>query len=68
MFQIPEGAKVKIHRGLAHVLGLSDEEIIDSFRDIDPKRGVDLNHGVHAMFIYTDIIRHQLAGDAEVHY
>ena len=66
LFQIPEGVKVKIHRGLAHVLGLNDEAIIDSSRNIYPTRGVDLNHGVHAIFIYTDIIRHQLVGEAEV--
>ena len=66
LFQIPEGVKVKIYRGLAHVLGLNDEQIIDNSENIYPKRGVDLNHGVHAIFIYTDIIHHQLVGDAEV--
>ena len=63
---IPEGIRVKIPRGLAHILGFHDEIVLTRDSDLYPKRGVNLNHGVHALFIYVDVITHQIVGNAEV--
>ena len=63
--QIAEVSSI-ILRGLAHILGFQDEIVLTRDSDLYPKRGVDLNHGVRALFIYVDVIIHQNVGNAEV--
>ena len=65
-FDIPEGFRVTIPTGLAHILGFQDETIPTRDIDLYPKREVDLNHGAHALFIHVYAITPQHAGNAEV--
>ena len=64
-FDIPEGITVKIPRRLAHILSFQDEIVLTRDSNLYEKRGVDLNHGVHALFIYVHVITHQIVGNAE---
>ena len=63
---VPEGIRIKLPVGLARILGFQNETALSHATDEYPERGVDLNHGVHALFIYTDLISHQIVGNAEV--
>lgn len=57
---------ISLHHGLALVLGFDEARTLQGPGQFTPSRGIDLNHGVHAMYVYCDLVEHQIVGDTEV--
>ena len=57
---------VRLHDGIAQVLGYGETTTINGPDWAKPEYGVDVNHGVHSLYVYCDLVEDQIVGDSTV--
>ena len=66
-FKLPAGMTMRFQKTLGRILGYHEgENTVCGGTTVHPPNTVDVNHGVHTIYVYCDIVAPQIVGDTEV--